>query len=117
LKKLGIPMPKLLDVDVDQELILKEYIEGDTIFNLVLTNRMNPQYLDQITKICTILYPKKINIDYFPTNFVVNQNLLYYVDYECNEYMDEWNFENWGKNYWSKTPEFLFYVSKELSKK
>ena len=28
------------------------------------------------------------------------------------EYMDEWNFENWGIKYWSKTPEFLEYVSK-----
>ena len=45
-------------------------------------------------------------IDYFPTNFVVNGGLLYYVDYECNAYMDEWSFENWGVKYWSRTPEF-----------
>ena len=24
--------------------------------------------------------------------------------------MDEWNFENWGIKYWSKTPEFIQYV-------
>jgi hypothetical protein len=24
------------------------------------------------------------------------QDLLYYVDYECSAYSDEWNFENWG---------------------
>ena len=24
--------------------------------------------------------------------------------------MEEWNFENWGIKYWSKTPEFLQYV-------
>lgn len=24
--------------------------------------------------------------------------------------MEEWNFENWGIKYWSKTPEFLDYV-------
>ena len=24
--------------------------------------------------------------------------------------MEEWNFENWGVKYWSKTPEFLQYV-------
>jgi len=28
--------------------------------------------------------------------------------------MEEWNFENWGVKYWSKTPEFLQYV-KEYS--
>ncbi len=25
------------------------------------------------------------------------------------EYMEEWNFENWGIRYWSKTPEFIKY--------
>jgi len=29
-----------------------------------------------------------LNIDYFPTNFVVKDNLIYYVNYECNQYMD-----------------------------
>ena len=24
--------------------------------------------------------------------------------------MEEWNFENWGVKYWSKTPEFMQYV-------
>ena len=35
---------------------------------------------------------------------------LYYIDYECNDYMDEWNFENWGIKYWSKTDAFREYV-------
>jgi hypothetical protein len=48
-----------------------------------------------------------LNIDYFPTNFVVNNDQLYYVDYECNPYMEEWNFYNWGIKYWSKTEEFI----------
>ena len=51
-----------------------------------------------------------LNIDYFPTNFVVQSGLLYYIDYECNSYMDEWSFENWGVKYWSKTPEFEEYL-------
>ena len=52
-----------------------------------------------------------INIDYFPTNFIEKDGILYYVDYECNPYSDEWNFENWGIKYWSKTPEFLSYLN------
>lgn len=31
-------------------------------------------------------------------------------DYECNDYMEEWNFENWGVKYWSKTSDFLKYA-------
>ena len=36
LKNIGIPMPRLLDVDREQERILKEYIPGDTIDRYVL---------------------------------------------------------------------------------
>ena len=41
---------------------------------------------------------------------------LYYIDYECNTYMEEWNFENWGIQYWSKTQAFLDYVKQQSSK-
>jgi hypothetical protein len=51
-----------------------------------------------------------LNIDWFPTNFVVRDGLIWYVDYECNAYMDEWSFENWGVRYWSRTPEFEAYL-------
>jgi len=59
---------------------------------------------------CRVLYAAHINIDYFPTNFVVQNEELYYIDFECNDYMDEWNFENWGIKYWSKTDVFMKYV-------
>jgi len=97
----------MLDVDIGQERILKEYIEGDTIYDLVLQDRMEPAYLEQMKDMCTLLYAANTNIDYFPTNFVVQNGELYYIDFECNDYMDEWNFENWGVKYWSKTAEFL----------
>jgi len=60
---------------------------------------------------CSLLYKKGLNIDYFPTNFVVQNNEVFYIDYECNSYMDEWNFENWGIKYYSKTEEFLEYMN------
>ena len=100
LKEIGIRMPELIDVDVEQERILKEYIEGDTIADLVLQNQVKEDYLLQIEEMCRHLYATHINIDYYPTNFVVQDGKLYYIDYECNEYMEEWNFENWGKKYW-----------------
>lgn len=110
LQKIGIRMPKMLDVDMENERILKEYIEGETIYELVLNDKMENAYIDQMKKMCKLLYAANTNIDYFPTNFVVNQEKMFYIDYECNNYMEEWNFENWGVKYWSKTPEFLKYV-------
>lgn len=110
LKEIGIKMPAMLEADVKNERILKEFIDGDTIYKLVLEDKMKTDYIEQLHRMCALLYPANTNIDYFPTNFVVHNEEIYYVDFECNDYMEEWNFENWGVKYWSKTPEFLQYV-------
>lgn len=110
LNKIGIRMPLMIDVDIKEERILKEFIEGDTIFDIILNDRMKDCYIDDVKEMCRVLYASKTNIDYFPTNFVAKDDVLYYIDYECNDYMEEWNFENWGIKYWSKTKEFIDYL-------
>ena len=107
LRAIGIPLPRLIEVDHSQERILKEYIRGETINALVLKDQMKPEYLEQMRAMCRKLYAADTNIDYYPTNFVVQEDILYYIDFECNQYSDTWNFENWGIQYWSKTPKFL----------
>ena len=107
----GIRIPKMLDIDIENERIIKEYIRGDTIFDMVKNDVSVEEYLTQVREMATLAKFSGLNIDYFPTNFVVQNGLLYYIDYECNNYMDKWNFENWGIKYWSRTPEFLEYVS------
>lgn len=115
LRKIGIRIPLMIDVDIENERILKEYVDGDSIFDYVLNDKMQPAFFDQINMMCKLLYSANINIDYFPTNFIVQNGELYYIDYECNDYMEEWNFENWGKKYWSKTAEFNEYVNNHKS--
>ena len=106
LRTVGIPMPKLLEVDEGQERILKEYICGDTIDRLVLEDRMEEGYFRQMEEMCGLLYPAGLNIDYFPTNFVVRDGKLYYIDFECNPYDPQWDFEHWGRQYWWKSEAF-----------
>lgn len=111
LKKIGIRIPEMIDVDVENERILKKYIEGSTIYELVKSDCMKNEYIEQVRDMCRLLYPANTNIDYFPTNFVVQNGVVYYIDFECNDYMEEWDFENWGILYWSKTEEFLKYLA------
>lgn len=114
----GIRIPKMLDIDIQNERIVKEFIDGETIFELVKNGEMKDDYLVQVRKMAEKAKSSGLNIDYFPTNFVVTKNQkvgteeIFYIDYECNDYMEEWNFENWGIKYWSKTSEFLDYLSK-----
>lgn len=111
LKDIGIRIPKMIDVDIENERIIKEYIEGNTIYELVKAGKNVENYINQLKDMCRLLYAKNTNIDYFPTNFVVQDGVIYYIDFECNDYMEEWSFENWGIKYWSQTPEFLEYVN------
>ena len=57
--------------DIEKERILKEYIKGDTIFDYVLRNEVKPAFVEQVKEMCVVLYAANTNIDYFPTNFVV----------------------------------------------
>lgn len=100
LKNAGIRIPLMIAHDVQNERILKEYIDGPTIEQLAKEKLVKPEYIAQVEEMCRKLYSIHLNIDYYPTNFIVQNGLLYYIDYECNEYSDEWNFENWGKKYW-----------------
>ena len=110
LRALGVPMPRMLGYDRACERILKEYIPGDTVYDLVRTGRMDPRLVDWMHAFCPTLYAAGLNIDYFPTNFIPAGDGLIYVDYECNPYMEQWDFAHWGVKYWSLTEEFLAYA-------
>lgn len=111
LRNAGIRIPGMLDIDIPNERILKEYIPGPTIYDLVKCDGVKPAYFHQVRHMAWQAQQAGLNIDYFPTNFVVCQELLYYVDFECNLYDPQWNFENWGNDYWWKSPAFLDYVN------
>lgn len=106
----GIRIPKMLAMDFPAERIVKEYIPGDTIFDRVCRSESVEAFMPQIREMAALAKAAGWNIDFFPTNFVVHNGLLYYVDYECNAYMDAWSFETWGIQYWSRTPQFEAYL-------
>ena len=116
LRAAGIRIPALIAWDTEAERIVKEYIEGDTVFSLVKSGRPTDAYLPQAREMAAQARAAGLNIDYFPTNFIVRRGLLWYIDYECNEYMDEWSFENWGVRYWSMTEEFQKYLAENPEK-
>jgi len=98
----GIRIPKMIDVDTEKEIVIKEYIDGEVISDLLEQGRGVDEYIPQLKEMAERAKKAGLNIDYYPTNFVVKDGFLYYIDYECNQYMDEWSLENWGMKYWTK---------------
>ena len=102
LRDIGVPMPDMLAVDEASERILKTYIPGDTVDVLVAEDRLPDWCIPQMEALCVRLQAAGTNIDYYPTNFIPLDGTLYYIDYECNDYMSQWDFHNWGMQYWKK---------------
>lgn len=97
----GIPVPEMIDVDDAQERILKEYIPGPTVAELVESGGMQPEYVEQVRALSDRARAAGLNLDWYPTNFIPHGGTLWYVDYECNAFMEEWSLETWGLQYWT----------------
>ena len=96
----NLSVPRMIDIDFGNERILKEYIEGPDIATLVKKKLMKENYYSQIEEMAQMLKEQNLNIDYYPTNFIVQNDKLYYIDYECNTYMEEYSYQAWGRQYW-----------------
>ena len=72
LKEIGIKMPVMLETDVENERILKEFIEGDTIYQLVLEDKMKTDYIEQLHRMCAC-YMLPIQI------LIIFQRILLYI--------------------------------------
>ncbi len=101
LKKAGIRIPEMLDIDIGSERIVKEYIDGPTVAELIRDGTSAEHLLPQVREMADRAKNANLNIDYYPTNFVECHDLLWYVDYECNAYSEQWDFEHWGLPYWT----------------
>jgi tRNA A-37 threonylcarbamoyl transferase component Bud32 len=101
LLQLHIRMPRCIYVDFDQELVLKQYIKGPTIAELIKRKKDVSKYIPQVAKMAKKANEGNVNMDYYPANFVVNKGKLYYVDYETSKLDKRYTFEVWGIGYWT----------------
>ncbi|WP_018249550.1 protein kinase family protein [Orenia marismortui] len=96
-----IKMPQLIEYNLEEEYLIKEYIDGPIVAELIAKKQLSEAMVERIFKIFKIMKEAKMNIDYFPTNFVVSNKELIYVDYEFNDYDPQWDLINWGIYYWA----------------
>lgn len=100
LAMVDIKIPKLLFHSREHDYLIKEYIDGLTATQCIVNNALMRTHLHAMLRLEELCKASGINIDYFPSNFVIAGNDVYYIDYEFNTYSEEWNFRNWGIYYW-----------------
>lgn len=104
LTALGAPIPELYEVNLERQYLVKAYVAGQTAAAAIAGGEMPGAVIGQLFAVADQLETNGINIDYFPTNFIVTPGqALVYIDYEVNPYSDPWNLVNWGIYYWVNT--------------
>ena len=106
---LAVAVPELVYFDIQQEYLVKEYIKGETAASVISKDGITRHIIKQLFHISLKLEPS-YNIDYFPTNFVVSDQKLYYIDYEINQFDPKWSLNNWGIYYWANQEGFKEYL-------
>lgn len=101
LKNCGILIPDLLYYDVEDDYLIKEFIDGICGDEWIASGREDESVIEQLFKMYVMVRSNSLNIDYFPANFVISNENLYYIDYEINAYSYEWGLEQWGIYYWA----------------
>lgn len=100
LKNIDINIPLLIEHNHSEKYLVKEYIEGQTASWLIAENVITYDIFKQLFELAEKACSNGLNLDYFPTNFIICNGVLSYIDYELNKYTQEWNLENWGIYYW-----------------
>jgi len=107
----NILIPELICYDLENDYLIKEFINGETASEIIAQDQVSDPIIQQLFKIYHQVKNAGLNIDYFPTNFIIKEQQLFYIDYECNPYATEWNLPSWGLYYWANSSGFKNFLS------
>lgn len=111
LKQLRLPIPELLHYDAEAGYLLKEYIPGQVAHEVIADGQLQEEVISQLIALARRAQQAGINLDYFPSNFVIDGHRLCYVDYEINPYQPQWDLRHWGIYYWANTAGWRDYLT------
>ncbi len=100
LKALDLYTPKLLGYNRENNIVIKEYLEGKDLLGIIRDESLTRDNYIELLRYSELLNSDNLNIDYFPANFILKEDKLYYVNYKVFPYSEELNLRNWGIYYW-----------------
>jgi len=100
LSSIGIAVPKVIAIDEEKKLVLKEFIEGVPVSGLIMKGELTASVLEQARNMSKIAEEHGLCLDFFPTNFVVSNGKLYYFHFECMPYSEEYSLGRMLTKFW-----------------
>jgi len=111
LKAFNINVPSLVYYDVSASYLIKTYIEGETLAHYIIEHAYPISLYLETYKAFIDIEKLGFTLDYFPTNFILKDNKLWYIDYEVNPFNEKWSFLSWGIHFWFNKEGFIHYFN------
>ena len=105
LKTTGIKTPKVVMYDKNRNIVVSEFIEGETALETLLEEAFNINFFCK---------KDKVSIDFDPKNFKLVGDKMYYLAMTCDKYSERWDFEKNHIVIWFYSKEFVKYCKNNL---
>ena len=105
----GVTNPKCFLYDKKLRIVILEYVEGESCFDLLLKEDLPETIIELMFK--TFWYAKndRLALDYSPKNFVFSNGKLYYLPFICGRFTYNEQFVQKDIMLWFFTKDFIKY--------
>ena len=112
LSRTGVKQPKLVAIDKKQGFIVKENINGTSLFDYILDHDFDEQIYRQIFLNAYYARIAGINLDYDLKSWIYSEGVLYYNSLFTEKYKPEFDFTKQKIRLWFMSEELRKYYEK-----
>jgi tRNA A-37 threonylcarbamoyl transferase component Bud32 len=107
LRNSGYSMPKVYMWDKNAMIFVVDYIEGETVFDLLKENDLDEKIYEALFLMVWFYKKSRNAIDFDPINFKFYNDKLYYLPYKMVDYDSNRDFLTRDLPYWFFTKDFV----------
>lgn len=108
LKIANVRMPKVFVIDRKNESVVFEYLEGETVLDKLLKEDLEDTIFSEIFEQDWLARYEKITLNFYPENWLIINNKLYYTAFTFFDGVDDKNsFEKYYIRFWFFTKDFV----------
>lgn len=99
LNKMDINVPELEAVNENEKIIIREYLPGLSVCDLLMKGELDWSHLQLIRTMALRFEDCGLSLDYFPTNFIICENDVFYTGAKVYLKNDDNGFDNVGAKF------------------
>lgn len=111
LNRMDVNVPVLEAINDEEYIIIREYIQGSSACDLLLSGQLRKVHLELIRDMAIDFEKSGLSLDYFPSNFIVNGNDIVYIGTQIFVKNDENCFDKKGADFFLNPAKTLLNIT------